>query len=419
VEDPVAAPVSRRRWTEESIRAALSPLLKDRTTWPTYDEFISAGAKGLRDAVARIHGAEWWASEMSVAGGDRRQGGVRRWSDATIRVALTDFLGDRSAWPTHREFQRAGHGGLYEVLRFHGGARRWAEEMGVAAPRSMRARPTSNWTDHRVARELATFLGDRVEWPRHLEFVAAGQRGLYDAASRSGGPEIWARRMGVRYIRRRGGPPVYWAETRIRERLGILLSGRDRWPTRAEFEAVGETRLLAAIHRRGQTERWQVEFGVAGTPRVVAPRARARPRLWTDAAITDAISPLIHALGRWPTQGEFRGAGLIPALAAVYRYGGSEHWQRQFGVTARQVPDRTRWTEQSIDRELRRVCRGRAEWPSPREFKDLGEMALYNAASKRGGIDKWRRRLALKGKSRVTDKGNRPARGPGSPATDG
>jgi hypothetical protein len=48
-------------------------------------------------------------------------------------------------------------------------------------------------------------------------------------------------------------------------------------------------------------------------------------RDWTDAAITAAISPLIDALGRWPTKGEFRAVGLTSALAAVYRHGGRAH----------------------------------------------------------------------------------------------
>jgi hypothetical protein len=330
---------------------------------------------------------------MGVAGGDRRQGGVRRWSEATMRAALAEFLGERRDWPTHREFQRAGHAGLYEAVRCRGGSQRWAEAMGVARPRSMQGQPTSHWTDDRITEELAAFLGNRAEWPRYADFVAAGRDRLYHAVARNGGPELWAQRLGVRYLKRRGRPATYWTDARVRERLGVMLLGRDRWPTQADFETADEARLLAAIRRRGDTGRWRAEFGVAG-PRRSTPR-KAPPRVWTDAAIAAAISPLIHALGRWPTQDEFRRAGLIPALAAVYRYGGSDHWQRQFGVTARQVPDRTRWTEQSIDRELRRICRGRAEWPSPREFKDLGEMALYNAASKRGGIAEWRRRLAL------------------------
>lgn len=75
---------------------ALTEFLVGRDTWPTYDEFIIEGAKGLRDAVKRIRGPECWATEMGLAAGDRPLGGVRRWDDATIRAALAAFLGDRS-----------------------------------------------------------------------------------------------------------------------------------------------------------------------------------------------------------------------------------------------------------------------------------------------------------------------------------
>jgi hypothetical protein len=393
--DRHARPTTARAWSEDSIRSALTTFLSGRTTWPTYEEFVTGGAKGLRDALGRIHGPEWWAAEMGVTGGDRRRGGVRRWGDATIRAALAEFLGDRSDWPTHREFQRTGHAGLYEAVRCRGGSRRWAAEMGVATPHSMRGRPVPYWTGQRIARELASFLDGRTEWPRHRDFVAAGQGRLYRAVARRGGPAMWAKQMGVRYIRRRGGPPTYWTETRVRQRLSALLSGRDRWPTRAEFAAAGEQRLLAAINRRRETKRWRAEFKV-GPPRRGA-SGRARSREWTETAITGAIAPLIQDLRRWPTKEEFRAAGLLPALSAVYRYGGSAHWQRRFGVAAREIPDRTRWTEQSIDRALREICRGRTEWPEPREFKAMGAMPLYHAASRHGGIYRWRARFGLEG----------------------
>lgn len=203
-----------RPWDETSIRAELTKFLRGWKVWPTYDEFIQGGAKGLRDALYRFGGVEYWAREMGLPGGDRPPGGVRHWSDEAIRDALAEFFGERNDWPSQREFDRAGLHALREALRHYGGPARWAKEMGVALPAGVRystARPRraselSNrrprkwplWDEPRIASELEQFLEGRTEWPRYREFVEAGHKQLYGAILRNGGAALWARRMGVR-----------------------------------------------------------------------------------------------------------------------------------------------------------------------------------------------------------------------------
>lgn len=53
------------------------------------------------------------------------------------------------------------------------------------------------------------------------------------------------------------------------------------------------------------------------------------------------------------------------------------------------------WTDQVIERELRTFIGGRHDWPSPAEFRSRGEGALYAAASRAGGIGRWRRLMGL------------------------
>lgn len=118
-------------WDEDAIREALSRFLVGWEVWPTYEQFIEGGAKGLREALARIGGVEKWATEMGLPGGDRARGGVKKWTDETIRAKLAEFFGDRTTWPTHREFDEAGLHALYEALRHYGGVERWAKEMNV------------------------------------------------------------------------------------------------------------------------------------------------------------------------------------------------------------------------------------------------------------------------------------------------
>ena len=90
--------------------------------------------RGLRDALTRIGGVQYWAKEMGLPGGDRPLGGVRYWTDEKIRATLAEFFGDRRGWPSQREFDEAGLHALREALRHYGGPERWAQEMGVVLP---------------------------------------------------------------------------------------------------------------------------------------------------------------------------------------------------------------------------------------------------------------------------------------------
>jgi hypothetical protein len=267
-----------RRWDEDSIRAALSEFLEGWEVWPTAREFAAGGAKSLREVITRVHGAAWWAREMGLPGGDRPLGGVRRWTDETIRAALVEFFGERTTWPTQREFDEAGLHALREALRQYGDAERWAKEMGVElAPRSPlrgRKRPVKSkqpstparewplWNERRIRSELAAFLGERSDWPRHSEFLAAGHTRLYHAVLVNGGTKRWARRMGVRWVKRPPGQHPAWTEDRIREGLERMLAGRNTWPTAREFRAAGQRPLLEAVRRNGGVSRWARRFGM-------------------------------------------------------------------------------------------------------------------------------------------------------------
>jgi Fic family protein len=57
-------------------------------------------------------------------------------------------------------------------------------------------------------------------------------------------------------------------------------------------------------------------------------------------------------------------------------------------------PKRT-WTDERILNELRAFLAGRSNWPSAREFREAGRMPLYQAASRRGGIERWVAELEL------------------------
>jgi len=49
-----------------------------------------------------------------------------------------------------------------------------------------------------------------------------------------------------------------------------------------------------------------------------------------------------------------------------------------------------KWSDATIEAELRAFLAGRTEWPSPAEFRAAGKGPLYSAASKAGGMGRWR-----------------------------
>jgi hypothetical protein len=388
------------RWDDDGIRAALREFLRGRSEWPTYREFVRGGAKGLRDAVTRHGGAAKWAQEFGLAGGDRPRGGAPRWTDDRVRAALTAFLDKRDSWPTRAEFDDAGLSALREVLRRDGSGDRWASEFGMRrrvrestmpsrrtpTPQARRRREWPLWTRTTIRSELEPFLAGRRDWPPYSEFIAAGKNGLHKAVLAHGGSRAWAHEMGVVWVDRR--PPI-WTDDRVRKRLAAFLGGRASWPTEAEFAAAGEAQLLAAVRRHGGTKQWAREFALSTARRVE----------WDDARIESEIAPLVKTLGRWPTKGEFRRAGLSKALAAVYTHGGSRRWQKRLHVRpvrySSPVPDRRVWSEERIERELREFLAGRERWPGARAFELAGLGLLYRAAGQHGGIAHWRRRLGF------------------------
>jgi Fic family protein len=54
-----------------------------------------------------------------------------------------------------------------------------------------------------------------------------------------------------------------------------------------------------------------------------------------------------------------------------------------------------KWKDQVIERELKAFLKGRSAWPPREEFQAAGRGDLYSAASRAGGISRWRRIFGL------------------------
>ncbi|HVS29577.1 MAG TPA: hypothetical protein VHE14_08485 [Solirubrobacteraceae bacterium] len=64
----------------------------------------------------------------------------------------------------------------------------------------------------------------------------------------------------------------------------------------------------------------------------------------------------------------------------------------EFGVAFR---GRSRWTDATLEGELRRFLADREDWPTRAEFEAAGEISLLRAVYAHGGAALWRHRLGM------------------------
>ncbi|HZV75380.1 MAG TPA: Fic family protein [Conexibacter sp.] len=151
---------------------------------------------------------------------------------------------------------------------------------------------------------------------------------------------------------------------RVSERvvdLGSLLPGGSA-PLRL---TTGQQRALAALRAQGRRE-----FG---------------RRDYEDAA----------AVGRSAAGNDLR--TLVQHGVLVLRGGGpgSRYAFARMSRTGSRRGRPSQWSDAKIERELRAFVVGRASWPTVAEFRAAEQGALYDAASRAGGIRRWRAVVGL------------------------
>jgi hypothetical protein len=194
---------SGRLWTDDRIRAALAAFVEGRTHWPTTSEFDAAGQQRLLAAVRRHGGVAHWAKLIGIPKPGRpaarssspRTGAASRWDDERIEAAILPLLRQLGRWPTRGEFDRAGLGAARSAVYRHGGSSAWQRRVGLQAT-PVNGPAARYWDERRIETELRRFCRRRRRWPTYSDFVAAGQRRLYNAASRRGGIGYWRARLG-------------------------------------------------------------------------------------------------------------------------------------------------------------------------------------------------------------------------------
>jgi DNA invertase Pin-like site-specific DNA recombinase len=123
-------------------------------------------------------------------------------------------------------------------------------------PRISQPKP---WTKKRIRKELEVFLGEYESWPPANTFYRAGRGPLYARIVRSGGPNHWAKRLGVEPPKGTTGL-TEWNEADVRATLADLLRGRRVFLSRRQFIEAGHGSLFGWLCRNGGLDHWAEEF---------------------------------------------------------------------------------------------------------------------------------------------------------------
>lgn len=182
----------------------------------------------------------------------------------------------------------------------------------------------------------------------------------------------------LRSVRRRTFNMEFWLEYFLRglaeeyERvastvadLSQFVTGADRGPLRLTS---GQQNALTRLRLDGRREFTRRNYeSVAGVGRAAA----------NNELQTLVQHGVLNTRGRGPTTTYVFAGSTGPATG---------------GKRAGRKPS---WTEAAIERELRAWLDGRSSWPSYSEFVTAGKRDLYAAASRNGGVARWRRIIGL------------------------
>src|SRR5688500_997904 len=113
--------------------------------------------------------------------------------------------------------------------------------------------------------------------------------------------------------------------------------------------------------------------------------------VWTDENIERALRETSPDGERFPTKRELKNAGLGGVYEHLRRRGALDVWASRLALKR----PRARWTEGDIEQALRQLSADLQRFPSAKQFREAGLEGLYHALHKRGELDSWAQRLGL------------------------
>jgi DNA invertase Pin-like site-specific DNA recombinase len=221
-----------------------------------------------------------------------------------------------------------------------------------------------------------------------------------------------------------------------KRRLGGVFEGSAaevevRWPEMSiqeRREAIGEVIDCAFIWRGRMKIRERTHICYRGEAPLDLPRPGAkrrsprpidrqqlppeprimRPGGWPKRRVQAELGEFLSPSDSWPPAVEFYRAGRGPLYERVLRTGGPGYWARRLGIRPpRGTLGLPEWDPEDAHAALQDFVRGRAVFPSRRDFVRAGHSSLFGWLIRNGGLDLWAAASGLP----------RPGPGPNPPVT--
>jgi len=305
-----------------------------------------------------------------ISCGARRSLGGRKWSVQAAEREVLGLVADLSlgtTYPTRRQFQDGGLGGLISAIdQQFGGHRAFADRLGLSMVRRIWPRPVAEQT----VLELIAKLNLGSTYPTARQFFENDLYGLHDAITKLfGGQRAFAESLGL--TPKRHGK---WTPQEARREVLRLVSSLElgsRYPTREQFGQNGLLSLNDSIRRFGGHEKLAKELGLT-----------MRYQRWTVNNAPEHVLSLVQKLDlgiAYPTSPQFNENGLGGLCNAIPKLFGS-HQELASSLGLRRV--RTSWNEelaqQGVSALVDELGLGR-QYPTLRQFSLKGRGDLYQA----------------------------------------
>jgi len=177
--------------------------------------------------------------------------------------------------------------------------------------------------------------------------------------------------------------PTRWTTHAVEAELKDLAAALGRFPSTHDLRIHGRASLNPILHRTGGIDSWRERLGW---------KHGGTRRKWTDAAIEAELPPLVQKVGRWPTPGDFRQAGLEGLRKRLVRDDLVHVWAARLGV----VPaEKFVWTDEAIEDALAPLVAEVDRWPTGVEFVGAGLAGLRHHLTVRETASAWAKRMGV------------------------
>lgn len=122
------------------------------------------------------------------------------------------------------------------------------------------------------------------------------------------------------------------------------------------------------------------------------------PGFWQNPANIEAeLNKIIEKIGHFPTQSELKTLHISAIHGAMLATGGVNSWREKLSQDIIKREDGYWDKDENVEREIIRVLEeyNLADFPSAKQLKALGLIALAAGISRSGGFPKWRARLGF------------------------